>query len=116
MKKLGSLIILAMLHTSTVVAGSYTGNSEINSLSSISISDGEYGDYFIIRGGWTQADQTCPSSQSDTWIVTATSLEQVKSIYSMALTAYISNKKVELYQDGCINGRPKATHMYLPNR
>lgn len=107
-----------LLFSSFAFAGAYTGSAKINIMSSMVEGDPAYGTYFIIRGEWTQNDIKCPSAATDTWVVkdNKDSMDVVKSMYSMALAAYTSGKKIEMYQDGCVNGRPKGISMYTPNR
>jgi|GEM_PF-2065380 len=111
-----AVIVLVALFSSVSFAGKHTGSQSVLSLSSIVVNDPSYGTYFTVRGNWAQTDQTCPSAQTDLWIISSSDIDEVKSMYSLALSAYASKTTIELYQDGCANGRPTAKTMYLPNR
>lgn len=100
-------------------AGAYTGKANVLWIGSL------YGDYFVIAGDWANV-MGCSNYSTDTrqriWKIYSEtgSVEDLKSMYSMALAAYMSGKTIELYSHGCdgggTNGRPMARSIYLPSR
>lgn len=93
-------------------AGAYTGKSEVSWISSI------YGDYFVVSGSWSNV-LSCSTMQEGIWKIYSenNSMEDLQSMYSMALAAYMAGKTIELYAHRCgTDGRPNARSIYLPSR
>jgi hypothetical protein len=97
-------------------AGAYTGEAAISWMSSIV--ENAQGKHFVLSGNWAN-QLNCSKMQEGIWLIYAknNSLEELHSMYSMAMAAYMSGKTIELYANDCgSSGRPHAESLYLPSR
>jgi hypothetical protein len=109
------LAIYILFFSGACFSGAYTDSQEVLAVSSLHMNTATYGNYFTIKGSWSHSDGSCPTEPT-LWIVSSTDTDELKSMYSMALSAFTSKNKVALYQEGCVSGRPKTHGMYLPSR
>ena len=112
----GYLVALIIFSTSSLsLAGGYTGPAKIDWMTSI-VKTGS-ARHFVLSGTWNNPDG-CTNTTENIWIIKDPddSIENLNSMYSMALAAYMSGKPIELYENGCENNRPKAVSMYLEHR
>lgn len=113
MKRILSLLILSI--STSIYAGEYTGKSTIKWIGSIK------NNQFVISGDWANK-LNCSKLEQGIWYIKSETdnPEEVKAMYSMALSAYMSGKTIELYSHSCehgsTNGRPQARSIYLPSR
>jgi len=110
------LFLIALLITSFVVnAGEYTGPAKITKFRNI---DGT--GLFVIMGEWDKSKADGCSNASK-WVVgehsNYSSPESISSAFSMVLAAYMADKTVDLYIDGCNSAnQPKVSAIWLPGR
>lgn len=110
------MVIAAVLASSNVLAGGYTGPAKINWMNAL-------GNSAILThasemaGAWGNPD-SCTSASK--FLLGAHSSEDAVSIQSkhaMILAAYMADKTVEFYVDGCTSwGQPIIKDVYIPAR
>ena len=118
LKKSSTLIVsifVGSLLSSASFAAGYTGSANITWMSSVIGTDA--GRYFAIKGNWNNPDE-CSKASEGIWMIKDldNSGDNIDSMYSMALGAFMADKPIQLYQDGCENDRPRARSVYLGDR
>ncbi|MCJ8270330.1 MAG: hypothetical protein MJK04_13125 [Psychrosphaera sp.] len=109
------ILMIGLMLSFPSIAGKYTGAAKITRFSNID-STGS----FVIIGGW-DGTKTDGCTNTTKWIVglhsNFSTAESVSSAMSMIMAAYVANKTVEFYVDGCNTaGQPIISAIWFPSR
>jgi len=99
----------------SLAAGEYTGAAKVSHFRTIDSSGS-----FVIIGGWDTA-RADGCTNTGKWVVGAHSNystpESLNSAYSAIMAAYMVDKTIELYIDGCnASGQPIVSTIWFPSR
>lgn len=106
-----TLLISTLTLSLNAFSAGYTGPAKITAISSIT------NNIFEIYGTWNNVDGC---SKTEKWIVgmhAVDTAQSVESKYAMAMSAYLSDKTVEFYVDGCNQWhQPIIKGVFMPAR
>ena len=109
------ILTISLAFSFSATAGQYTGAGNISNFRQIDDTG-----TFVMMGSWdTSKADGCTNTSK--WIVGAhpaySDRESTSSAYSLVMAAYMANKTVELYIDGCdASGKPIVSTIWLPSR